>query len=304
MSSAPFPDALLWYCPPGFADMGLAIPNWGANDRTLNSEILEVADLIGRSTQAILLDPDAMVSSPPRLNTVLNVCSMCERAFTLITGHMTAEGVGVTSINPQHTQDWQPFRVYPTPYARVVNGFLKKYAGLALNAQTELMKHGDNARPLFLSQALAGQVIQYISLIYTRVSTDLLGVQTLPMKADGSGVPQFDPADPRSPQFRLTPAQKAAYSPSKIFTSIEQTAVAPSPVQVPNEIQLLPITQGQAVPDLPIATGVKQFPSSSTSAPPAAASASVAASATVSASVSLPPAPGSLAATSPTPPSA
>ncbi|MFV0446012.1 MAG: hypothetical protein ACK5Q5_20745 [Planctomycetaceae bacterium] len=60
----------------------------------------------------------------------------------------------------------EEFLVYPTPYFKVRNQWLKQYAGLMLIGLTEAMLHLENARPLEISEAFAGLNGQYVQRVY------------------------------------------------------------------------------------------------------------------------------------------
>ena len=60
----------------------------------------------------------------------------------------------------------EEFLVYPTPYFKVRNQWLKQYAGLMLIGLTEAMQHQENARPLEISEGFAGLIGQYVQRVY------------------------------------------------------------------------------------------------------------------------------------------
>lgn len=249
-------NSLLWYNTPGFSNLGLAIPNWGTNPTTQNGEILDLTNLLGQNAQAVMLSNDARVAAPPTSNTVAKIVSMCEQFFSMVAARYIPEGTGVQGIEAPHTAaDLNPFLVFPTPLFTVSNRWLKRFGTMAIYAVSELMQSSENGRANYLSQALAGTVTQFIHSIYAQVAIEMLGVPTLPMVNDVNGVPQYQPADPRSLAFLLTPAQKANYAPSARFTQIEAVAVAPPAQAVPTAADLQVITGGIAVPSLPNTIG-------------------------------------------------
>ncbi len=107
----------------------------------------------------------------------------------------------------------EQFLVYPTPYFKVRNQWLKQYAGLMLLSLTESMQHQENARPLEISEAFAGLIGQYVQRVYRLMATELFRVPL---------------ADAAKPDFTLSDTQLAGYNPSAWFTSTEMVdTVAP-----------------------------------------------------------------------------
>src|SRR3990172_8102567 len=110
-------DAFLWYNAPGWEKLGLAVPNWGQNERTQNQEVRYLTEVIGRNLQAILFSADARLTSPPTLNTVTKVHKLCTRFREIIAARMVREGVGELNIEAAHAMPApEPFIVFPTPY--------------------------------------------------------------------------------------------------------------------------------------------------------------------------------------------
>lgn len=131
----------------------------------------------------------------------------------------------------------EEFLVYPTPYFRVRNQWLKQYAGLVLLALTEAMQHQENARPLEISLDFAGLIGQYVQRVYRLMATELFRVSL---------------DDASKPDFTLSDAQLAAYNPSAWFTSTEMLDTVPPLSDWPTEDDLEVLTSGIPISQLPV----------------------------------------------------
>jgi len=239
-------DAFLWYNVPGWAELGLAVPNFGNDRGTQNSTILQLTSLIGRNMQAIMFHTDASLRRPPSLNTIMRVCKLCVRARSILSSR--AVPPGETFMESLHAVPaYEQFIVFPVPYFTVRNAMLKEYCGLMLTCLTECFQHQENARPLEISTDFAGLVGQYIQRVYYRVGTELLQV---PAK-------QMD-----DPAYTIDDKVFSSYNPNDWFTSTEMIDEVPPEINRPTEDDLVPITDGIPVDRLPVMT---RYPGSSNS---------------------------------------
>jgi hypothetical protein len=131
----------------------------------------------------------------------------------------------------------EQFLVYPTPYFKVRNQWLKQYAGLMLLSLTESMQHQENARPLEISEAFAGLIGQYVQRVYRLMATELFRVPL---------------ADAAKPDFTLSDTQLAAYNPSAWFTSTEMVDTVAPLDDWPTEDDLEVLTNGIPISHLPV----------------------------------------------------
>jgi hypothetical protein len=121
------------------------------------------------------------------------------------------------------------FLVFPCPYFKVRNRFLKEWAGLALMSLTEAYQHTENARSYEISTNFAGLVGQYLHRAYKLMATELFGV----------------PVEEASTlNFTMTDEQLATYDPSRYFTSTEMTDVVPTVQDIATEDDLRVLTAG------------------------------------------------------------
>jgi len=128
------------------------------------------------------------------------------------------------------------FRVYPVPFFKVRNPFLRRWAGLVLVSLAEAMQHTENRKEMEISTAFAGQVGQYIKRIYVNMAIELFGKTREVAQADG---------------FILTDADFSAYNPTEFFTQTEMVDTVPRLDRVFTEDRLELLAEGIPVTQLP-----------------------------------------------------
>ncbi|MCE9547278.1 MAG: hypothetical protein K8T25_17540 [Planctomycetia bacterium] len=235
-------DQILWYNNGVWGRLGYAVPNFGNDPTTLNSSISYLVDAIGRNLFGIMQHPDASLRVPPSLNTLTRVHKLCIRARSILAGRDVASGQN--KFEPLHaTPAPEDFVLYPTPYFKVRNRWLKEYAGLAIMAMTEAMQHTENRVPVDFSQQFSGLVGQYIARIYRLMNMELLAIPE---------------AEAIKPDFTLTDVHLAAYAPEKFFTSSEMVDTVSPLIDVPTEDDLDVLSQGIAASQL---VGLAKYPS-------------------------------------------
>lgn len=231
-------DAFLWYNTPGYETLGLAVPNFGNDKGTQNQSILELTQMIGRNMQNIMFHTDASLRTPPSINTIYRITKLCKRGRDLLSGRAIPSGT--PNMESMHAVPaYEQFLVYPTPYFKVRNIYLKAYCGLMLTALTECFQHQENAKAIEISENFAGLIGQYIRRVYKRVGVELLAI---------------DPAKFDDPKFNIADSDLAAYNPSAYFTSTEMIDTVPEEINRPTEDDIEPITNGIPVDQLPAMT--------------------------------------------------
>lgn len=229
-------DAFLWYSVGDWSGLGLAVPNFGNDRNTQNGTILQLTQVIGRNLQAVMFHTDARLRTPPSINTLTRVHKLCTRVRSILAGRQVPSGT--LNLEPAHAiPAAEEFLVFPCPYFKVRNAWLKEYAGLALLALTEAMQHTENTKPLEISEAFSGQIGQYIQRIYRRMAVELLRVPSV---------------DAEKPDFTISDEQLKAYNPTAWFTSTELVDTVPREEGIPTEDDLEVLTDGIPVSQLPI----------------------------------------------------
>lgn len=228
-------DAFLWYNVGNWREYGLAVPNWSDDTHSQNGTIRSLVSVIGRNLCAIMWHPDARLRTPPSINTLTRIHKLCTRARSIL----AARAIPSATLNMEtaHALPSPEVQlVYPTPYFKVRNEWLKDYAQYVLLALTDALQHQENAKPLEISMDFAGLVGQYIKRVYKRMAVDLFRVPSSEADKD---------------DFTLTDAHLAAYNPSAWFTSTEMIDTVPDLHGWPTEDQLKVLTDGIPVTLLP-----------------------------------------------------
>lgn len=231
-------DAFLWYNVPGWDTMGLAVPNYGDDKSSQNGSIRYLVEIVGRNLSAIMWHQDARLRVPPSINTLVRMHKLCTRARDILAGRaVPSNQFNMESAHAVPAPE--SFIVYPVPYFKVRNAWLKEYCSYVMLALTESMQHTENARGIEISVDFAGMFGQYIQRIYKLMATELFKVPAV---------------EAMKPDFTLSEAQISAYDPSKYFTSTELIDTVPSTVNIPTEDDLAVLTDGIPAINMPVLT--------------------------------------------------
>ena len=229
-------DAFLWYNVGDWGRFGLAIPNFSNDTKSQNDTIRYLTDVVGRNLQAILWHPDARLRTPPSINTLTRIHKLCTRARSILASR--AVPANILNMETAHALPApEEFLVYPTPYFKVRNQWLKQYAGLMLLGLTEAMQHQENARPLEISEGFSGLIGQYVHRVYRLMATELFRIPL---------------ADATKPDFTITEEQLAGYNPSAWFTTTELIDTVAPLDDWPTEDDLEVLTNGIPISHLPV----------------------------------------------------
>ncbi|MGL4513811.1 MAG: hypothetical protein ACRCT8_12030 [Lacipirellulaceae bacterium] len=228
-------DAVLWYNVGVFGDAGYAVPNWSNDVGSLNPQITDLVDLIGRNLFHVMHHEDVDLRIPPSINTCKRLHKLYLRSAAILAGR--AVPPGENNMEVFHSRPaGEVFRVYPVPYFKVRNPFLRRWAGLILVSLAEAMQHTENRKEMEISTAFAGQVGQYIQRMYTNMAIELFGVPRDVAMAAG---------------FKLSEEDLKAYNPAEYFTSTEMADTVPRLDRVFTEDRLEMLAEGIPVTHLP-----------------------------------------------------
>ena len=198
-------DAILWYNVGRFADAGYAVPNCGNDVTSLNDNIIDIVDVAGRNLSAMLRSEDTDLRTPPSINTCLRLHRLYVRLSQIISGRSVPPAepnFEKTHVSP----DPESFRLYPVPYFKTRNAFLRRWSKCILEMLSECMQHTENRKSVEISTTFGGMVGAYANRVYTNMAVELFGKTRAVARADG---------------FLLTDVDFKAYDPSKFFTSTE-----------------------------------------------------------------------------------
>ena len=222
-----------------FGDAGYAVPNWSNDVGSLNPQILDWVDLVGRNLFHIMHHEDVDLRIPPSINTCKRIHKLYLRAGNLLAGR--AVEPGQDNMEVMHTRPaGEVFRVYPIPFFKVRNPFLRRWSGMILVSLSEAMQHTENRKEVEISTAFAGLVGQYVRRVYMNMAIELFGKTREQAYADG---------------FVLTDADLANYNPAEFFTSTEMVDTVPRLDRVFTEDRLETLSEGIPVTELPADLG-------------------------------------------------
>jgi hypothetical protein len=223
-------DAALWYNVGIFGELGYAVPNWSNDEGSLNPSIIDFVDITGRNLFAIMHSAtgDTDMRTPPSINTLRRIHRLYIRAGQILAGRAIAPGI--PDMEPRHVQPGgEFFKLYPVPYFKVRNTYMRRWCGLILMSLAESMQHTENRKPIEISTTFAGEVGQYLVRVYRSMAIECFGITQEAASA---------------PNFLLTDEQLAAYNPAQWFTSTEMVDTVPDLSHVFTEDSLETIGNG------------------------------------------------------------
>lgn len=228
-------DAVLWYNVGVFGDAGYAVPNWSDDVGSLNPQILDFVEMAGRNLFTIMHHEDADLRIPPSINTLKRVHKLRMRCAQILTGRAVPSGednMEVTHSNPAGGV----FLVFPVPYFKMRNIYMRRWGGLILMSICEAMQHTENRKEMEISINFAGQVGQYIERVYQNMAIEMFNK---------------DRATVKDPKFVLTDDDFSKYNPSSFFTSTELVDTVPRLDRTFTEDRLQLLSEGIPVTELP-----------------------------------------------------
>ena len=200
-------NSIKWYDNGRFGEIGYGSPYLAYNKYYSNNVSLRnFVNKGGELLFAIMHQPDVLTATPPTLFFLKSLGKSIDRMRSTLASNTTPTGtvenrtVGIAP-NPE------PFMVYPVPYWRVRNRWVKQWATYCMYALSEAMKHQDNVYSLAIHPDLTGIINMYLNLIYKQIAIEFLKV------------PQ---ADTEKPDFVITDAMYASYVPDSVFLLSER----------------------------------------------------------------------------------
>jgi hypothetical protein len=228
-------DAVLWYNVGIFGEIGYGVPNPSDDVGSLNPNIIDLVSVIGRNLFNIMHHEDVDLRIPPSINTLRRVHRLYIRAGQILAGNAVPSGqnnMETMHVNP----GGEVFKVYPVPFFKVRNRFLKRWANWIMMSLAEAMQHTENRKAMEISTLFAGSVGQYFTRVYQNMAIELFGKTRDEAMRDG---------------FLLTEADLTGYNPQAFFTSVEMVDTVPALNYVLTEDRLKVLSEGINVTDLP-----------------------------------------------------
>lgn len=228
-------DAVLWYNVGQFGQLGYGVPNPSDDPGSLNPVIIDLVSLLGRNLFHIMHHEDVDLKVPPSINTIRRIHKLYVRLGQILAGR--AVPPGENNMETKHVQpSGEIFKVYPVPYFRVRNDFLKRWAEMIMMMLAEAMQHTENRKSLEISTTFAGEIGQYMSRVYRSMASELFGKTR---------------AQVHEPGFLLTEQELISYNPSLFFTSTEMIDTVPHLGHVFTEDRLSILSDGIPITSLP-----------------------------------------------------
>lgn len=229
-------DAVLWYNVGVYGEIGYAVPNPSNDIGTLNPNIADFTNTMGRALFLVMHHEDIDMSTPPSIDTLLRIHQLVKRARQIVAAR-TLE-YNEVALEPQHISPaGEIFRVYPVPYFKVRNPWLKRWCGYVLYMLGEMFQHTQNRRTMEIYTDFGAQMGRYLTRVYSEMATEMFGKTKEEVRQEG---------------FLLTPEELASYDPGAFFTSMEMIDPVPSLDNVFTEDRKRKLSSGIPLNELPM----------------------------------------------------
>lgn len=235
MATIPETDAVLWYNVGEFGLAGYGVPNWSNDVGSLNPNILDLTALIGTNLFALMHSEDSDLVTPPSINTLVRVHRLYVRIGQILRGRAIPSGE-FNLETPHVSPAGDVFRVWPVPYFKVRNPYLKRWAGWTLMCLSDMFQHTENRKTIEISTNFAADVGKYMDRVYQNLAIEMFG------KTREEAI---------APGFLLTEAELGAYDPSQFFTRTEMVDPVSRLDRVFTEDKISHLREGIPVTQLP-----------------------------------------------------
>ena len=233
---------------------GFGVPNFGNCPGTLSTGIAHLVDSIGKAQLTLMTMIDASRWQPPSFNAVYLLCTMYNRAASVMS--LRAKAIGNRLLSPGKVgQSPKPFLIHPVPYFQgplVVNPWLFEYNELLMVALGNMMQHTSNGVALNITAQFAAEIMPYFQDIATKIGTELI---TLPAGRDPTQPGFLFQLDPTGQTGDLT---SATYHPDTQTINEENISQTPPLYSMPSYADMAQLAQG--IPAVLIAPNLTQYP--------------------------------------------
>lgn len=229
-------DAILWYNVGVYGEIGYAVPNPSNDIGSLNPNMLDFTNGIGRGLFFIMHHEDVDLSTPPTVETLWNVHQLVMHMQRLVASRIQPDNE--LPFNPEHVRPaGEVFHVWPVPYFRVRNQTLKRWARYTLYLLAELFQNSENRRLMNVYGKIGERIGGYLKRkIYYEMATEFFGKS---------------PDEAKQPNFRLSDEDFASYNPSALRPDWERDDPVPALDNVFTEDRMARLAGGIPLHELP-----------------------------------------------------
>jgi len=229
-------DGILWYNVGVYGQMGYAVPNPSNDIGTLNPNMIDFTNGIGRGLFYIMHHEDVDLSTPPTVETLYRIHQLVVYMRRLVAARIQPDGE--LPFNPEHVSPaGEVFLVWPVPFHKVRNMTLKRWARYALYLLAELFQNSENRRLMNVYSKVGERIGGYLGRkIYFEMATEFFGKS---------------PDDAKKPEFLLTDEDFAAYNPTALRPDWEANDPVPAIDNVFTEDRMAYLSAGIPLHELP-----------------------------------------------------
>ena len=228
-------DAILWYNVGVYGEIGYAVPNPSNDIGSLNPNILDFTDSIGKALFYIMHHEDADLSTPPTYDTMMNVHQFIKYMRVLVNSRTQPDGQ--PAFQAEHISPaGSVFRVWPVPFFKVRNKTMYRWARWTLYLLGELFQSQENRRTMTTFAKVGERIGGYLNKIYYEMATEFFNKT---------------PAEASVPGFLLQPDDFAAYNPNALRPNWDAVDPVPSLDNVFSEDRKAPLAAGIYLHELP-----------------------------------------------------
>lgn len=210
-------NEILWYDNGIWGDAGYAIPNPMGKTKTNNLVIFNFASTVGKAMFSLMHKRDTVAFTRPPQNKqwLFDLYQMCILGRKRLADNTKMPNDG-TGLDVQRAQPpARMFLTWPVPFFgadRIRNEDARYYCETGLLMLSEAMQHEDNEIVGYITQDFGATIGQYLREILAQMAMKFFG---------------FSRADAYKADFVIPPEKFAAYDPSGLMLSTEQTDERP-----------------------------------------------------------------------------
>jgi len=228
-------DAVLWYNVGIYGKLGYGVPNPSDDIGSLNPNMIDFSNLIGKTLFTIMHHEDVDMTTPPTIDTLFRIHQLYKRSRQIVAARTRAWNE--FALETQHVSpSGEVFRVWPVPFFQVRNSHMKRWARWTMMVLSEIFQHTQNRRQTETYPNVGERIGGYLDRIYYEMATEMFGKK---------------PADAKVEGFLLSEEDFNAYDPAKWFTETEMVDTVPALDNVFTEDRKAKLAAGVPLHELP-----------------------------------------------------